>query len=175
MLRYAPEGDVPLAPNLSVTFNQPMVALTGLSDLAAQDVPVKLSPQPTGKWRWVGTKTLAFEPESTEATGTARFPMATKYTVEIPAGTTAVGGGKLAKTVTWTFTTPPPQIRASYPNDGPHPLAPVMFVAFDQGVDPAEVLKKVEVKAKAEAKEDDSYSLGDSGRDRGGQDREPPG
>ena len=152
VLRYAPEGDVPLAPNLSVTFNQPMVALTGLSDLAAQDVPVKLSPQPTGKWRWVGTKTLAFEPESTEATGTARFPMATKYTVEIPAGTIAVGGGKLAKTVTWTFTTPPPQIRASYPNDGPHPLAPVMFVAFDQGVDPAEVLKKVEVKAKAEQK-----------------------
>ena len=29
VLRYAPEGDVPLAPNLSVTFNQPMVALTG--------------------------------------------------------------------------------------------------------------------------------------------------
>ena len=55
--------------------------------------------------------------------------------------------------MTWTFTTPPPQIRASYPNDGPHPLEPVMFVAFDQGIDPAAVLKKVEVKAKAEAEE----------------------
>ena len=153
VLRYAPEGDVPLAPNLSVTFNQPMVALTGLADLAAQDVPVKLSPQPAGKWRWIGTKTLAFEPQATEATGTARFPMATKYTVEIPAGTISASGGKLAKPVTWTFTTPPPQIRASYPNDGPHPLDPVMFVAFDQGIDPAAVLKKVEVKAKAEAEE----------------------
>ena len=98
VLRYAPEGDVPLAPNLSVTFNQPMVALTGLSDLAAQSVPVKLSPQPAGKWRWIGTKTLAFEPQATEATGTARFPMATKYTVEIPAGTISAGGGTLTKT-----------------------------------------------------------------------------
>ena len=145
VLRFAPEGDVPLAPNLSVTFNQPMVALTGLADLAAQDVPVKLSPQPAGKWRWIGTKTLAFEPQATEATGTARFPMATKYTAEIPAGTTSASGGKLTKTVAWTFTTPPPQVQASYPNDGPHPLEPLMFVAFDQGIDPAAVLKKVEV------------------------------
>ena len=153
MLRYAPEGDVPLAPNLNVTFNQPMVALTSLGDLAAQDVPVKLSPQPAGKWRWIGTKTLAFEPQATAATGTARFPMATKYTAEIPAGTVSAAGGKLANAVTWTFTTPPPQIRASYPNDGPHPLEPVIFVSFDQGIDPAAVLKMIEVKAKAEAKE----------------------
>ena len=153
VLRFAPEGDVPLAPNLSVTFNQPMVALTGLSDLAAQGVPVKLSPQPAGKWRWIGTKTLAFEPQATQATGTARFPMATEYTVEISAGTISANGGKLTKTVTWNFTTPPPQIRASYPSDGPHPLEPVMFLAFDQGIDPAAVLKKVEVKAKAEVGE----------------------
>ena len=66
VLRYAPEGDVPLAPNLSVTFNQPMVALTGPRDLATQSVPVKLSPQPAGKWRWIGTKTLAFEPQATD-------------------------------------------------------------------------------------------------------------
>ena len=37
-----------MAPNLSITFNQPMVALTGIGDLAKQDVPVKLSPQPDG-------------------------------------------------------------------------------------------------------------------------------
>ena len=153
VLRFAPEGDVPLAPNLSVTFNQPMVALTGLGDLAAQGVPVKLSPQPAGKWRWIGTKTLAFEPQATETTGTARFPMATQYTVEIPAGTASTGDGKLANAVTWTFTTPPPQIRASYPNEGPHPLDPVIFVSFDQGVDPAEVLEFLEVKAQTKTEE----------------------
>src|SRR5262249_15940891 len=61
--RYAPEGDVPLAPHLTVTFSQPMVAVTSVEDLAARTVPVKLSPQPPGKWRWIGTKTLLFEPE----------------------------------------------------------------------------------------------------------------
>src|SRR5262249_12841912 len=69
VVRYAPEGDVPLAPHLTVTFSQPMVAVTSVEDLAARTVPVKLSPQPPGKWRWIGTKTVLFEPEH-------RFPMA---------------------------------------------------------------------------------------------------
>ena len=140
VLRYAPEGAVPLAPNLSVTFNQPMVALTGLSDLATMDVPVKLSPLPAGDWRWVGTRTLVFEPET-------RFPMATTYSVEIPAGTLSTSGAKLDQATRWTFTTPPPQMQTSYPTSGPQPLEPLMFVAFDQHVDPEAVLATVTVKA----------------------------
>ena len=41
---------VPLAPELSVTFSQPMVAVTSQSDAAAT-TPVKLTPTPKGKWR----------------------------------------------------------------------------------------------------------------------------
>jgi septal ring-binding cell division protein DamX len=37
VLRHAPDGDVPLAPNLSVTFSQPMVAVTSQEE-AAQTV-----------------------------------------------------------------------------------------------------------------------------------------
>ena len=47
-------------------------------------------PQPPGEWRWVGTRTLVFEPEG-------RFPMATDYRVEVPAGTRAATGGTLAE------------------------------------------------------------------------------
>ncbi len=141
VLRYQPEGDVPLAPYLSVTFNQPMVPLTGLADLAAGTVPVKLSPQPAGKWRWVGTKTLMFEPSG-------RFPMATKYTVEIPAGTKSATGGTLATAVTWTFTTPPLTLKSYYPpTGGPMRRDVLMFAAFDQRIDPAAVLKTVKVTA----------------------------
>jgi len=140
VLRYQPDGDVPLAPYLSVTFNQPMVALTGLADLAQGVVPVKLSPMPAGKWRWVGTKTLMFEPSG-------RFPMATKYTVEIPAGTKSATGGVLASAVTWTFTTPPATLKASYPTRGPTRRDVLMFAAFDQRIDPAAVLKTVKVTA----------------------------
>ncbi|MFH1929138.1 MAG: Ig-like domain-containing protein, partial [Chloroflexota bacterium] len=140
VLRYSPQGDVPLAPYLSVTFDQPMVALTAHADLAAKGVPVKLSPQPEGEWRWVGTKTLMFEPVT-------RFPMATDYSVTIPANTRSATGGALAETVAWTFSTPPPQMQSSYPNQGPHVRDPLFFVAFDQRINPAAVLETIAVKA----------------------------
>jgi hypothetical protein len=70
VLRYSPEGDVPLAPQLSVNFSQPMVAVAH-ADTTADSVPVRLTPRPPGHWRWVGTKTLVFEPDG-------RFPMATE-------------------------------------------------------------------------------------------------
>src|ERR1044072_178995 len=75
VVRYSPEGAVPMAPELSVTFSQPMITLTS-QDEAAQTVPVRLNPQPPGKWRWVGTKTLLFQPE-------VRFPMATTFVVTV--------------------------------------------------------------------------------------------
>ncbi|MGQ9492626.1 MAG: alpha-2-macroglobulin family protein [Anaerolineae bacterium] len=140
VLRYSPEGNVDLAPFLSITFDQPMVPLTAHADLAAKDVPVKLLPLPEGSWRWVGTKTLLFEP-------TLRFPMATQYTVEIPAGTTSAISGRLEETVTWTFTTPPPRIVSTHPSEGPQARDPLLFVAFDQRIDPFTVLKTIQVKA----------------------------
>ncbi len=155
VLRYAPEGDVALAPNLNLTFNQAMVALTGLADLAAQDVPVKLSPQPVGQWRWAGAKTLVFEPavggnDPSRGYAAGRFPMATKYTVTVPAGTKSAVGGILAQEVTFTFTTPPPQVQSFHPGGGPTTLEPLLFVAFDQRVDPAAVLKTIALTAGGE-------------------------
>ncbi len=140
VLRFAPEGDVPLVPHLSVTFSQPMIAVTSHADSVAKGVPVKLTPQPKGQWRWVGTRTLLFDPDP-------RFPQATEYRVEIPAGTKSATGGVLAEAKSWTFTTPAPQLQQSLPNDGPHPLEPVMFAAFDQDIDPQAVLSTIEVKA----------------------------
>jgi len=146
VLRYGPEGDVAVAPNLSITFNQPMVALTGLSDLARGDVPVRLSPQPEGQWRWVGTKTLLFEPAAKTGFAAGRFPAATQYTVEIPAGTTSATGGKLDQGVTFTFTTPAPAIERSFPNSGPTRRDTPLFISFNQRIDPAAVLKTISVK-----------------------------
>jgi hypothetical protein len=55
VVRFSPEGEVNLAPDLSVTFSQPMVAVTS-QEQAAQVVPVELSPQTEGKWRWLGNE-----------------------------------------------------------------------------------------------------------------------
>ncbi|MEQ1646809.1 MAG: hypothetical protein ABL959_25365, partial [Pyrinomonadaceae bacterium] len=53
VLRYSPEGEIPLAPDLSVTFSQPMVAVTSQEE-AAKFAPVELTPQVEGRWRWLG-------------------------------------------------------------------------------------------------------------------------
>ncbi|HEU4387277.1 MAG TPA: Ig-like domain-containing protein, partial [Blastocatellia bacterium] len=139
VLRHAPEGEVPLAPHLTVTFSQPMVAVTSQTE-AAKEVPVRLTPEPPGAWRWIGTKTVLFEPDG-------RFPMATEYKVEIPAGTRSANGGTLATSSRWSFSTPPPQVKTSYPTDGPHPRKPVIFVEFDQRIDPAAVLRTIRVRS----------------------------
>jgi uncharacterized protein YfaS (alpha-2-macroglobulin family) len=144
VLRYAPEGEIPIAPFLSVTFNQPMVPLTTLAALSAADVPVTISPAISGTWKWLGTKTLTFEYDSDAID---RFPKATEYTVEIPAGTQSATGNALAEAVTWTFRTPPPVLERSYPTYGPQPTDPLIFLSFDQRIDPAAVLEMITISA----------------------------
>jgi alpha-2-macroglobulin len=136
--RHAPEGPVSLAPHLTVTFSQPMVAVTSHGDLARDRVPVTLSPEPKGTWRWLGTRTLMFQPDG-------RFPMATEYAVRVPAGTRSITGGELAKDVGWTFTTPPPSVTRSHPRGASQPLDPLLFVELDQRIDPEVVLSSIEV------------------------------
>ena len=144
VLRYSPEGDVSLAPQLSVTFNQPVVPLSSQRELAREEAPVRLSPAVPGRWRWVGTKTLLFEPE---VEGLSRMPMATEYAVEIPAGTETAGGRKLAQSVSWTFRTPAPTLQEAHPTDGKFDVEPVLFASFDQRIDPAAVVELAQVTA----------------------------
>lgn len=144
VLRFAPEGEIPLAPFLSVTFNQPMIPLATVDALTAAEVPVKLTPDVPGIWRWVGTQTLTFEYVGGE---NERFPMATEFTVEIPAGTTSATGNELAETVTWTFATPAPNLTLFSPQSGPQARDVLIFVGFDQLIDPAAVLETIRVTA----------------------------
>ena len=109
VLRYMPEGEVPIAPELTVTFNQPMIAVTSQTDAAAS-VPVTLTPTPKGHWRWIGTRTVLFDPE-------VRFPQATTYKVAVAKGTKSATGGVLKDGVAFTFETPAPSLVASsYPD-----------------------------------------------------------
>ncbi len=137
VLRFSPEGEIPLAPDLSVTFSQPMVAVTSQED-AAKFAPVELSPQVEGRWRWLGTKTLMFDT-------TKRFPMATKFTARVPAGTKSATGQTLEKEVVWTFTTPPPKVETMIPNGGVTRRDALMFVSFDQEINPEAVLRTISV------------------------------
>ena len=135
VVRFAPEGSVPIAPKLSVSFNQPMVAVTS-QDEAAKTVPVKIAPEPHGQWRWIGTKTVLFEPDP-------RFPMSTEYKVEVPAGTKSATGGALEEPKTWTFDTPTTNFVTYWPNGGPQRLDPNIFMSFNQAIDSVAVWERL--------------------------------
>ncbi|HMZ81148.1 MAG TPA: Ig-like domain-containing protein, partial [Acidobacteriota bacterium] len=134
VLRVTPVGEVEVAHTLTVHFSEPMVALSGFSEMVATQSIVTLDPQPPGRWRWAGTHTLMFEPEA------ERFPMATLFRVTIPAGIQSSSGNVLAKSKEWTFQTLPPRLQASFPTKGTYPLQPVLFLEFDQQIDPTKVL-----------------------------------
>ena len=134
VLRFAPTGDVPLASDLSITFSQPMVAVTS-QEQAAEITPVRLTPVVKGRWRWLGTKTLIFDTDQ-------RFPMATKFTATVPAGTGSATGNVLQKDASWTFSTPPPKVLQTFPGSVTTRDA-LMFASFDQEINPEAVLGKI--------------------------------
>ena len=139
VIRHSPDGEVKLAPDLHITFSQPMVAVTS-QEHAAEYAPVELSPQVEGRWRWLGTKTLMFDT-------TKRFPMATKFTARVPAGTKSANGQVLQKDFVWNFTTPPPTVEQMIPANQTVRRDALMFVSFDQAINPDAVLKTINVTA----------------------------
>lgn len=138
--RFQPDGDIQLAPHLSITFSQPMVAVTSHDALSKEQLPVTLTPEPPGKWRWAGTKTLLFEPEG-------RFPQATRFSAKVAAGTRSALGGELAEELSWSFATPPPKVISYGPRAQSQPLDAVIWLQFDQRVEAEAVLPFVEVRA----------------------------
>ena len=144
VLRFAPEGAVPLAPQLSITFSHPMVPLTSHQELAADDIPVELKPAVPGNWRWVGTRTLLFQ---AGADSNGRMPMATEFSATIPEGILAADGTILAEPVSWTFRTPAPTLQFAWPTRGPVGREPVFFASFDQNIDPSALIEYIQVTA----------------------------
>ncbi|MCX6145307.1 MAG: Ig-like domain-containing protein [Ignavibacteriales bacterium] len=85
-----------------VCFNQPMVPL--MEAPQDEDVgPMLLVPKVRGKYRWMGTKMLAFTPADT-------LPPATAFKVSVPRGTKSLSGQSLDQDYSWTFETPRPTV-----------------------------------------------------------------
>ncbi|HRE89549.1 MAG TPA: Ig-like domain-containing protein, partial [Myxococcota bacterium] len=140
VLRYQPEGDVPLAPRITITFSTPMVPLTSHDTLAKSAVPAKMTPDIEGNWRWVGTKTLFFDP-------VGRAPMATDFKVEVPAGVKDALGRAIEQGKSFSFRTPPPSLVTSLPQGDAVKLEPVFYALFDQKIDAKGALTKVKIQA----------------------------
>lgn len=133
--RKQPSGAVSNVGAVTVSFDQPMVPVASLAQLRTLPVPLKIDPQPKGRWRWLGTRTVAFEPEG-------RMPYATDYTVTIPAGTRSAVGGRLERTERFTFSTPTAKLVAALPSRYSHQTRPDSAIAllFNQKIDSEQLL-----------------------------------
>ncbi len=140
VIRVQPEGAVPLAPYVAVTFNQPMVAVGTVAQVAPAEAPVKLDPAIPGRWQWIGTRTLRFDADSSVVD---RLPMATTFTATVPAGTRSATGTALVTAQTFTFSTPAPVVVSFGPQQENVNLTPVFFAAFDQRIDQPAVLASI--------------------------------
>ncbi len=135
VLRYAPEGEIALAPNVSLTFSRPMVPISSQAVVADQDLPVELTPQPEGEWMWLGTQTLLFQPKG-------RMPGATRYTVRVPDAVKDVTGTQLASEFVWEFETEPLKLLEVWPGDSarnPGRLDTPIALGFNQAIDAAKL------------------------------------
>jgi hypothetical protein len=139
VLRFAPEGEVKIAPHLTLSFNQPMVPMSS-QEQVSEVTPVTLEPAVDGEWVWLGTQTLQFKP-------TSRFPMATKFVVTVPEGVTSERQQRLAKAVSFEFATPPARLIQKYPTNGPQKRRPYVFLGFDQRIKPSEVAPLISFKS----------------------------
>lgn len=122
--RFLPEGKVPLAPHLSVTFSQPMIKLSSVELVEAQEVPLIIEPKVEGRFRWIGTNTLFFEPKM-------RFNMSTKYKVLVPKGTKSQLDCELKQDFTFEFETPTIRM-VSHTDSSSTVSEPVLYAQFDQ-------------------------------------------
>jgi alpha-2-macroglobulin len=167
--RVVPTGETELAPHVTITFSEAMVPLTTVAGTAAREVPARLTPEVPGQWVWLDTRNLRFQPEG-------RFPMATQFAVEVPAGVRSAAGRTLDAPVRIVFATPAPRAVGAWPARDPDrgdtmdrmplpgrgrpyaaaaagavSLQPVILVVFDQRVDAAAVLRATRASADGRA------------------------
>ncbi|HRE00853.1 MAG TPA: alpha-2-macroglobulin family protein, partial [Ilumatobacteraceae bacterium] len=148
VVRHQPDGDVGIAPFVTITFDQPMVAVGTSGPLRPAEVPVTITPAVEGAWQWIGTRPLRFD---ASVAGIDRLPMATEYAVVVPAGTTSATGNALEADYSFRFNTPPASVQSFWPSTGDDTqITPtqLFLAAFDQRVDAEAVVAHATISAK---------------------------
>ncbi len=126
---------------ITVTFNQPMVALSD-NEAMGTLCPIRLEPPVPGRCRWRGTNTLTFEPATP-------LPPASRFRAMVPKGVKSlVTGAVLDREVAWEFESLRPQLQGSVPHDGAGwvTLDPVLYLAFSLPVSPARARPFIELR-----------------------------
>lgn len=141
VVRHYPDGEIDLIDRVSVTFSHPMVPLADLARLDDMPSPLVISPEVPGRFIWLGTDTVAFQPEG-------RMPFGASYTATVAAGTKSALGATLTEAYSFSFETPRPKLEGSLPADGDEEISQDSSISlyFNAEVDPKQVLPITELK-----------------------------
>ncbi len=127
---FRPTGEVRPPFQVALAFDRPVVEVGAVG---TQDISkFEISPEIDGRWRWLGTQTVVFEPED-------RWPMATEFEIAAGQGLQSIDGARLEEAHRFEFSTPPPEVQAIYPRHNATSQAtdaPVAVV-FNQAIDEA--------------------------------------
>ncbi len=84
--------------NITVVFNRPMIPVSTVDKTAEKEIPLVIEPATPGRFKWVGTRTVQFIPETT-------LKASTNYRISIPDSLPSLEGIRIASVAPVTFTT----------------------------------------------------------------------
>ena len=128
--RVVPEGDAVPNPGrqIVVTFDRAVVPIGSMA-VSPDASPVTISPRLDCQWHWLDPRSLACELNAAQA-----LAPATRYSVTVAAGLTALGGARLAHDYRWTFATERPTVKEYSFITWSSPGTPVVRLVFNQPV-----------------------------------------
>ena len=123
-------ADVETDATITVIFNRPVVPLTSLEQMEELPDPLTFDPAIAGEGEWLNTSIYVFTPEEPLAGGI-------EYTAQVAAGLEDISGAVLAEDYVWYFTTLPPKVVWTNPQDGADlvDIETPIRVEFNQPVD----------------------------------------
>ena len=138
----ADAGDIDTLSKIHLVFDRPIIPLSAVQGTGAKkytgEWPVTIKPATSGTWRWLGTTTVEFTPN------TALKP-ATTYTVQVPAGITTINGDKTNEDFSWDFETKRPKVISTdpYNNNSLNGPDTEITLEFNQEMDPQTALDHI--------------------------------
>ncbi|PIR90449.1 hypothetical protein COU05_01980 [bacterium (Candidatus Gribaldobacteria) CG10_big_fil_rev_8_21_14_0_10_37_21] len=130
-------SEAPEESKITITFNRPMVPLTTLSQVEQRDIPVEITPQTAGKFRWLSTNVLQFEPKE-------RLLRSWDYTVKVKAGFASEDGLKIeAKTISFQTRKLRYNLEESFSSGGSLVYSQPLIISFNQPVNLEKTKSKI--------------------------------
>jgi hypothetical protein len=132
-------GSLAQANEIRIRFSEPMVTLGKMPDQVTAPF-FSVRPAISGTFRWAGPTILIFTPDPKTP-----LPFATRYDVTIAATATSVGGRRLDRPFTFSFTTPTVRLLSTtwYRDGGRYDRKIVIPLRFNQPVRAADVIAHV--------------------------------